>query len=308
VRGSIARDGQLDEVVLPRRPDHGSTGVHRVVELNGAPGERHGRDGGREERPLLSVEGVSKDFGGLRAVNYCDLHVQRGTITALIGPNGAGKTTLFGLITGFHRPDSGRVYLDGEDITGLPPHQVFRRGLSRTFQIPREHKSMTVLENLMLVPPNQLGERFWNPILRPRAVRRQEREVREKALEVLDFLTLGHLKDEYAGTLSGGQKKLLELARTLMADPKIVLLDEPAAGVNPSLMVKIREKIVELNADRGITFLLIEHDIPLVMGLCNPVIVLNQGSKLAEGPPEVVRSDARVLEAYLGGQHGAADG
>jgi branched-chain amino acid transport system ATP-binding protein len=256
---------------------------------------------------MLRVENVSKDFGGLRAVNICTFEVARGSITALIGPNGAGKTTLFGLISGFHRPDRGRIYLDGEDVTGMPPHQIFRRGLCRTFQIPREHKSMTVLENLMLVPPNQLGERFWNPLLRPRAVGRQEREIRDKAHEVLDFLTLRHLEHDYAGTLSGGQKKLLELARTLMADPSIILLDEPAAGVNPTLMARILEKIEQLNAERGITFLLIEHDIPLVMGLCDPVIVLNHGTKLAEGSPDVVRSDARVLEAYLGGRHGAAE-
>jgi len=255
--------------------------------------------------PLLRIQGLVKDFGGLRAVNHCSFDVSEGTITGLIGPNGAGKTTLFGLVSGFHRPDAGRVYLRGEDITGLPPHEIFRKGLCRTFQIPREHRSMTVLENLMLVPTGQVGERFWNPILRPAAVRRQERALREKAREVLDFVSLSHLENETAGAMSGGQKKLLELARTLMANPKIVLLDEPGAGVNPTLMGKIREKIVQLNAERGITFLLIEHDMPLVMGLCNPVVVMNQGSKLVEGPPDMVRTDPRVLEAYLGGQHAA---
>ena len=260
------------------------------------------------EPALLRVEGLSKSFGGLQAVNVCSFEVRSGSMTALIGPNGAGKSTVFGLVSGFLTPDRGRVYLGDEDITGLPPHQVFRRGLCRTFQIPREHGSMSVLENLMLVPPDQLGERFWNPLLRPRAVARQERQIRDKALEVLDFLDLHRLRDAYAGTLSGGQKKLLELARTLMADPRIVLLDEPAAGVNPSLMNRIRDKLVQLNTERGITFLLIEHDIPLVMGLCDPVIVLNQGTKLAEGPPAIVRSDPRVLDAYLGGQHGAAAG
>lgn len=254
---------------------------------------------------LLLVHNLVKDFGGLRAINHCTLAVKRGTITGLIGPNGAGKTTLFGLITGFLRPDSGHVLFKDHHITGLAPHQIFHKGLCRTFQIPREHKSMTVLENLMLVPPKQLGERFWNPLLRPRAVRRQEQEIRNKALEVLEFVTLEHLKDEYAANLSGGQKKLLELARTLMADPELVLLDEPAAGVNPTLMGKLREKIVQLRDERGITFLLIEHDMPLVMGLCNPVIVMNQGSKLAEGPPEIVRNNPEVLEAYLGGQYHA---
>lgn len=260
------------------------------------------------QAPLLSIQGLVKDFGGLRAVNHCSFDVARGSITGLIGPNGAGKTTLFSLVSGFYEPDAGRVYLEGEDVTGLPAHLIFRKGLSRTFQIPREHKSMTVMENLMLVPKDQIGERFWNPIFRPGAVRAQERRLREKAREVLDFVELSHMEQQPAGAMSGGQKKLLELARTLMADPKIVLLDEPGAGVNPTLMGKIKEKIEQLNRERGITFLLIEHDMPLVMGLCNPVVVMNQGSKLVEGPPEMVRTDPRVLEAYLGGQYAALDG
>jgi|SRR5690606_22433999 len=255
---------------------------------------------------LLSIRGLVKDFGGLRAVNNCTFDVRAGTITGLIGPNGAGKTTLFSLISGFHEPDSGSVLLAGEDVTGLPPHRMFAKGLCRTFQIPREQKGMTVLENLMLVPSGQLGERFYNPILRSAAVWRQEAVLREKARGVLDYVSLGHLENEPAGAMSGGQKKLLELARTLMADPAIILLDEPAAGVNPTLMGRLREKIVELNKERGITFLLIEHDMPLVMGLCDPVVVMNQGSKLVEGTPDDVRSDPRVLEAYLGGQSVAA--
>jgi len=275
----------------------------RSTETADPPGRRP--NDARVTKPLLRIRGVVKDFGGLRAVNHCSFDVGEGTITGLIGPNGAGKTTLFGLVSGFHRPDAGRVYLGDEDITGLPPHEIFRKGLCRTFQIPREHRSMTVLENLMLVPTGQVGERFWNPILRPGAVRRQERALREKAREVLAFVSLSHLENDAAGAMSGGQKKLLELARTLMTDPKIVLLDEPGAGVNPTLMGKLREKIVQLNEERGITFLLIEHDMPLVMGLCNPVVVMNQGSKLVEGPPDQVRSDPRVLEAYLGGQHAA---
>lgn len=258
--------------------------------------------------PLLEIDSLVKDFGGLRAVNDCSFSVPAGSITGLIGPNGAGKTTVFSLVSGFHSPDSGRVIFDGQDITGLPSHRIFRYGLSRTFQIPREHKSMTLLENLMLVPLEQVGENPLGPLFRPGAVRRQERAIREKAREVLDFVNLTHLTGEYAGNLSGGQKKLLELARTLMADPRMILLDEPAAGVNPTLMAKIRERIVELNRDRGITFLLIEHDMPLVMGLCDPVIVMNAGSKLAEGRPELIRNDPRVLEAYLGGQYATAEG
>lgn len=259
-------------------------------------------------RELLRVEGLSRHFGGFAAVSGLSFHVDEGEVVGLVGPNGAGKTTTFNVVTGFLKPSSGRVFFRGEDVTGLPPHVLFSKGLCRTFQIPREQKGMTVLENLMLVPPGQIGERFWNPVFRRRAVWRQERQLREKAREVLDFVALSHLENEPAGSLSGGQKKLLELARTLMADPVIVLLDEPAAGVNPTLMGRLREKIEQLNRERGITFLLIEHDMPLVMGLCDPVIVMNQGSKLVEGPPSVIREDPRVLEAYLGGQGVALDG
>ncbi|RIH83805.1 ABC transporter ATP-binding protein [Calidithermus roseus] len=258
-------------------------------------------------QPILEVVDLVKDFGGLRAVDGCRLEVRRGTITGLIGPNGAGKTTLFNLVTGFLRPDAGRVLFQGEDITGLPPHQVFRRGLARTFQIPREHRLMSVLENLMLVPPGQLGERFWNTWFRPGLVRAQEEAIRHRALEVLEFVELAQLQDEYAGNLSGGQRKLLELARVLMADPLLVLLDEPGAGVNPTLMRKLASRIEDLQG-RGITFLIIEHDMDLVMRLCNPVIVMSEGRRLAEGPPEEIRRDPRVLEAYLGGQYVAFEG
>lgn len=256
--------------------------------------------------PVLEVRDLVKDFDGLRAIDGCSLSVQEGTITGLIGPNGAGKTTLFNLITGYFQPDSGRVFTNGEDITSLPPHGVFHRGICRTFQIPREHGTMTVLENLMLVAPNQLGELFWNCWFRPGAVRAQEREIRDQAMEVLDFVNLTHLADEYAGRLSGGQKKLLELARTMMARPRLVLLDEPAAGVNKTLMKKLAENIEYLRRERGVTFLLIEHDMELVMELCDPVIVMSEGRRLMEGRPEEVRNDPTVLEAYLGGQYGAA--
>ncbi|MGH6944085.1 MAG: ABC transporter ATP-binding protein [Geminicoccaceae bacterium] len=262
----------------------------------------------RGSESLLEVRELVKDFGGLRAIDHCTLSVREGTITGLIGPNGAGKTTLFNVVTGFFAPDAGRVYLGGGDITSLPPHQIFRRKLCRTFQIPREHQTMTVLENLMLVASGQAGERFWNCWARPGLVRRQERATRDQALEVLEFVNLVPLKDEYAGRLSGGQKKLLELARTLMAEPRLVLLDEPGAGINPTLMKRLTENIEYLCHERGITFLLIEHDMDLVMSLCDPVIVMSEGRRLMEGSPDEVRRDQRVLDAYLGGQYAAAQG
>lgn len=258
--------------------------------------------------PLLEVQDLTKSFGGLKAVDRCSFQVQRGTITGLIGPNGAGKTTVFNLITGFIAHDSGRVALDGQDIGHLRPDQIFARGLCRTFQIPREHGTMSVLENLLLVPVGQVGEHWWRALAGGRQVREQESRNLQKAREVLDYLQLAHVQNEYAGNLSGGQKKLLELGRTLMADPKIILLDEPAAGVNRTLLQSIVSNIRSLVQERGITFLLIEHDMNMVMSLCNPVIVMSEGRKLAEGEPELVRNDRAVLEAYLGGQYAAAEG
>ncbi len=252
---------------------------------------------------LLDVRAVTKSFEGLRAVNECSLQVGRGTITGLIGPNGAGKTTLFNLVTGFLKPTAGEIAFAGDRIDGLPPHRVFGKGIVRTFQIPRELKLMTVLENLMLVPAGQSGERLWNAWLLPFRVGRQEREIRDKALEVLEFVNLWHLRHEYASNLSSGQKKLLELARTLMGEPRLILLDEPGAGVNPTLMKGLVTLIERLRDESGITFFLIEHDMDLVARLCNPVIVMSSGEKIAEGPPDEVVRDERVLEAYLGGQY-----
>ncbi len=252
---------------------------------------------------MLEVKFLEKNFGGLRAVDDCSLEVRKGSITGLIGPNGAGKTTLFNLVTGFHKPDGGEILFKGERIDGLPPHKIFRRKICRTFQITREFSHMNVLENLMLVPEDQRGERIWNTWFRPGFVREQEREIRDKALEVLEFVELIDLKDEYAGTLSGGQKKLLELAKTMMADPDLILLDEPGAGVNRTLMRKLVDNIRKLCSEKGFTFLIVEHDMDLVMSLCNPVIVMSEGQKLAEGTPEEIRSNKRVLEAYLGGQY-----
>ena len=251
---------------------------------------------------ILEIRDVVKDFDGVRAVDHCSFQVREGTITGLIGPNGAGKTTLFNLISGVLRCSSGRILFKGERVDGLAPHGVFRKGIVRTFQIPRELKRMTVMENLMVVPSGQVGERVWGAWLIPWRVNRQEREFEARALGVLDFVNLAHLKDEYAGNLSVGQKKLLELARTLMAEPKMVLLDEPGAGVNPSLMNDLVENIRRSCLERGVTFLLIEHDMNLVMGLCDPVIVMSEGRSIAEGTPQEVQRDQRVLQAYLGGR------
>jgi len=257
---------------------------------------------------VLVVENLAKQFGGLHAVDGCSFTVKQGTITGLIGPNGAGKTTVFNLLTGFLKPDSGEVHLAEEDITGLPPHRIFQKRICRTFQIPRELKEMTVLENLMLVPPGQIGERIWNPFFRPRRVHRQERTICDKAFEVLDFLQLSHLKDEYAGSLSGGQKKLLELARTMMVESRLVMLDEPGAGVNRTLLKRLASSIERLCGETGTTFLVVEHDMDFIMRLCTPVIVMSEGRKLMEGTPEEVQQDQQVLDAYLGGQYVAIDG
>ncbi|MEN6368170.1 MAG: ABC transporter ATP-binding protein [Thermotogota bacterium] len=252
---------------------------------------------------MLYVDQLSKRFGGLKAVDSCAFSVRPATITGLIGPNGAGKTTLFDLLTGFIKPDAGRVRFEDKDITGQSPHRIFRAGICRTFQVPREFKTMSVVDNLMLASPRQLGERIWAPFIRRHAVSRQETSAREKAMEVLEFLELAGAAGELAGNLSGGQKKLLELARTMMSDPRLVLLDEPGAGVNRTLLRRLADSIKRLCAERGMTFLLIEHDMDFVMRLCSPIIVMNEGRVLAEGNPEDVQRDQRVLDAYLGGQH-----
>lgn len=257
----------------------------------------------KQRGPILEIGGITRSFGGLKAVNDCSLQVAAESITGLIGPNGAGKTTLFNIISGFLKPTAGHILFEGARIDGLSAHSVFRRGLVRTFQIPRELGTMSVLENLMLVPAGQAGEKIWNPWFFPSRVGREEEANFIKATEVLEFVELIHLRDEYAGNLSGGQKKLLELARTLMCDPKMILLDEPGAGVNRVLMKKLTTDIERLRRERGITFFVIEHDMDLVTQLCDRVIVMSEGSKLAEGTAEEVKSDERVLEAYLGGQY-----
>lgn len=248
---------------------------------------------------MLQLDRVTKSFGALRAVDGVSLSVRRATITGLIGPNGAGKSTLFNTIAGALRPDAGSIRLDDREIGGLRADQVFHHGLGRTFQIPRPLGALTVTENVLLAPTGQLGERFWNAWLRRGAIRTQEAALREKAHQLIGFVGLGHLADQPAQVLSGGQLKLLELARVLMIDPALILLDEPAAGVNPVLLESLTERIVELHR-RGITFLLIEHNMDMVMQLCDPVIVMAQGQVVTEGAPEAVRSDARVIDAYLG--------
>lgn len=250
---------------------------------------------------MLKVDNVAKHFGGIKAVHNCSLEVESGTITGLIGPNGAGKTTLFNLITGFFSPDRGRIIFNGERIDGLSPYKVFHRNLYRTFQISRELEMMTVLENLMLIPADQSGERIWNSWFRPSLVKKEEREIQQQAMEVLEFIELDHLKDDYAKNLSGGQKKLLEMARTMMAEPEMVLLDEPGAGINPTLMEKLTRDIEKLREKMDTTFFLIEHDMDLVMDLCKPIIVMAAGQKLAEGTPEEIKQNPEVIDAYLGG-------
>ncbi len=249
---------------------------------------------------VIDVQNVSKRFGGLRAVNKCSLRVERGSITGLIGPNGAGKSTLFNLVAGNITPDSGKIIFDGQDVTGLKPHQLFHRGMLRTFQIAHEFSNMTALENLMMVPPGQPGESLVTTWFTPGSVKEAERHVRQKALDVIDFLKLGHVKHELAGNLSGGQKKLLELGRTMMVDAKVVLLDEVAAGVNRTLLQDLAANIERMNQELGYTFFVIEHDMDLIGRLCDPVIVMAQGEKIAEGPMSEIRANPEIIEAYFG--------
>ena len=249
---------------------------------------------------MLTIERIDKAFGGFVAVDGCSFEVARGSITGLIGPNGAGKTTLFNVIAGAFPPTAGRIFLEGEDVTGLSADALFARGLVRTFQIPHEFHRLTARENLMMVAPDQIGERLFSNWFGWARVREQERTVARRADEMLDFLNLTHLADVPAGQLSGGQKKLLELGRTMMTDAKLVLLDEPAAGVNRTLLREVEDKIATLNRERGYTFVLIEHDMEMVEKLCHPVVCMAEGRVLTQGSFDEVRRDTRVLEAYLG--------
>ena len=249
---------------------------------------------------MIKVTDLHKHFGGFHAVDGASIEIAEGTITGLIGPNGAGKTTLFNVIAGRLKPTSGTVTMGTEDITGLTPHELFHKGLLRTFQIAHEFSSMTVRENLMMVPAGQSGETLWNAWFGRGRIAQEEATLLKKADEVLDFLTISHLRDERAGNLSGGQKKLLELGRTMMVDARIVFLDEVGAGVNRTLLNTIGDAIVRLNRERGYTFCVIEHDMDFIGRLCNPVIVMAEGRVLAQGNAGQIMQNEAVIEAYLG--------
>ncbi|MBU2358463.1 MAG: ABC transporter ATP-binding protein [Alphaproteobacteria bacterium] len=249
---------------------------------------------------MIVVENMVKTFGGFHAVDGASLTIREGSITGLIGPNGAGKTTLFNVIAGVLQPTSGTVTMQGQDITGLPPHDLFHRGLLRTFQIAHEFPSMTCRENLMMVPGAQSGESLWNTWFGRKRIADEERALRAKADEVLDFLTVSHLADHKAGQISGGQKKLLELGRTMMVDAKIVFLDEVGAGVNRTLLNTIGDAILRLNQERGYTFVVIEHDMDFIGRLCDPVICMAEGRVLAQGTLAEIKANEHVIEAYLG--------
>jgi len=252
--------------------------------------------------PIIDVRNIRKSFGGLTVIDDCSIQVAKGSVTGMIGPNGAGKSTLFNIIAGSLAPDSGEVLLDGQAITHLSANQRFHQGLLRTFQIAHEFSHLTSLENLMMVPPSQEGEHLFSTWFKPGEVRRQETEVRRRALEVLDFIGLSHVRNELAGNLSGGQKKLLELGRTMMTDAAVVLLDEIAAGVNRTLLGDLMGNIERLNRELGYTFLVIEHDMDMIARLCDPVIVLAQGKVMMEGSITQIQNNPEVIEAYFGSE------
>jgi neutral amino acid transport system ATP-binding protein len=250
--------------------------------------------------PVLEIQEVVKTFGGIRAVDGASFDIERGSITALIGPNGAGKTTLFNVITGFLRGDRGAVAFRHHPIFGRPPFTIARLGMVRTFQITKALARMPVIDNMMVAAPDQPGEKLRNVVFRPGRSHRREREVRERAMELLEVFDLDGLADEYGGTLSGGQRKLLELARALMTSPEMLLLDEPMAGINPVLGARLLDHMKRLRAEERVTFLFIEHDMEVVMGNADRVIVMAEGRVIADGPPEEVRRNRRVIDAYLG--------
>ena len=249
---------------------------------------------------ILQINGLSKYFGGLAAVSNCTLNIKRGSITGIIGPNGSGKTTLFNLIAGNLKPNEGKVLFNNNDITGVPSYDLFSRGILRTFQIAHEFTNLTVLENLMMVPGNQSGEKLINVLLGSKVIKSEEESIKNKALEVAEFLNLKHLSNELAGNLSGGQKKLLELGRTMMVDARLVLLDEVGAGVNRTLLKELGTAILRLNKERDYTFCMIEHDMDFISRMCDPVIVMSEGSVLFEGNSVEVKKNEKVIDSYLG--------
>ena len=254
-----------------------------------------------DENPyILKVENLTKYFGGLAAVQNCSLNIKQGTITGIIGPNGSGKSTLFNLIAGNLKPNSGKVLFNNKNITEVPSYELFSKGLLRTFQIAHEFTNLTVLENLMMVPGNQSGENLLKALLKPSLIKKEEEIIRSKAYYVIEFLNLKHLANELAGNLSGGQKKLLELGRTMMVDAKIVLLDEVGAGVNRTLLKDLGTAILRLNKEKNYTFCMIEHDMDFISRMCDPVIVMSDGSVLFEGTPAEVKKNEKVIESYLG--------
>jgi branched-chain amino acid transport system ATP-binding protein len=249
---------------------------------------------------ILSVRNLTKRFGGLIALNNCNIDIEENSITGIIGPNGSGKSTLFNVITGHLKPEEGSVFYHNNDITGLESYELFSLGMLRTFQIAHEFTNMTVVENLMVVPGNQNGESLLYSLLNRKKINEEDEIIRNKAFEVLEFLKIDHLKNELAGNLSGGQKKLLELARTMMVDAKIVFLDEVGAGVNKTLLNDIADSIQRLNKEKGYTFCMIEHDFELISRLCDPIIVLAEGSVLFKGTSNEIRNNDEVIESYLG--------
>jgi ABC-type branched-subunit amino acid transport system ATPase component len=251
---------------------------------------------------MLKVNDIHKRFGGIRALNGVSLEVQQATIVGLIGPNGSGKSTLFNIISGFYQADAGSVEFKGECISGLPPYEVARKGLVRTFQVSKAPKQMTVLENMLLAVNEQIGETVFGAMFKRKQLAKQNKDNIDKAIGLLEFTGIAHLANEYAGNLSGGQQKLLSLSRILIRNPALVLLDEPTAGVNPTLTIKFMEFIKGLQRNHGNTFFLVEHDMNLISNICDYVYVLDSGANIAEGTPEHILKDPSVLEVYLGGR------
>jgi ABC-type branched-subunit amino acid transport system ATPase component len=249
---------------------------------------------------MLKVEALTKDFGGLRAVNRCSFEVSQGTIHGLIGPNGSGKTTVFNLITGFLKPSGGRTFFKGQEITNQPSYAIAHLGIARTFQMVRVFRRMTAMENLLMAPKEQAGENFLQGMLRTPRVRRQERENIRRARDLLAVVGLEHIANEYCGNLSYAEQKMVEIIRALMTDPDLILLDEPASGINPTLVNQILDHIRKLRDEQGKTFLVVEHDMRVIMNLCDRIVVLNYGEKIAEGTPEEIACNSAVIDAYLG--------